>query len=47
MDQQVSKKLPDREPVKYMYAICDHCGYYQSDIADKQSVMDTCICGEK
>lgn len=41
------KKLPDREPVKYMYAICDHCGYYQSDIADKQSVMDTCICGEK
>ncbi len=41
------KKLPDREPVKYNYAICDYCGYYQSDIADKQNTMDTCICGER
>lgn len=41
------KKLPDREPVKYAYAICDYCGYYQSDIADKNLSVDKCICGEK
>ena len=22
------KKLPDREPLKYNYAICKHCGLY-------------------
>ncbi|HHW03031.1 MAG TPA: DEAD/DEAH box helicase [Thermoanaerobacterales bacterium] len=41
------KKLPDREPVKYVYAICDYCGYYQSDIADKRKDIETCICGQK
>jgi len=41
------KKLPDRDPVKYNYVICDYCGYYQSDIADKHTVIDTCICGER
>ncbi|MGI6284939.1 DEAD/DEAH box helicase [Neomoorella humiferrea] len=41
------KKLPDRNPVEYAYAICDYCGYYQSDIAEKNTPMDNCICGNK
>lgn len=41
------KKLPDREPIKYDYAICNYCGYYKSDIADKHTDMDICICGER
>lgn len=30
------KKLPDRNPIKYSYAICDYCGYYRSSIAEKR-----------
>lgn len=41
------KKLPDRDPVKYSYAICDYCGYYRSSIAEKKEDMDTCICGSR
>ncbi len=41
------KKLPDREPIKYDYAICDYCGLYQSSMADKETAMDKCRCGEK
>jgi len=42
------KKLPDREPVKYNYAICDYCGNYYSNIADNQNDLDTCkVCGHK
>ncbi|ADL68468.1 Protein of unknown function DUF1998 [Thermoanaerobacterium thermosaccharolyticum DSM 571] len=42
------KKLPDREPIKYNYAICDYCGCYYSDIANKEKEFDVCIfCGNK
>jgi len=41
------KKLPDREPIKYSYAICQHCGRYRSSIADIQDDLDECICGER
>lgn len=41
------KKLPDREPIRYSYTICDTCGYYWSDIAEKQVSTDLCLkCGE-
>ena len=41
------KKLPDRDPIKYSYGICDYCGYYRSSIAEKNEDMDICICGNK
>lgn len=42
------KKLPDREPIKYAYAICDYCGYYKSQIAEKQKESRVeCICGQE
>jgi len=45
---QYIKKLPDREPIKYNYAICDYCGHYYSDIADKETKIDFCpSCGNK
>lgn len=40
------KKLPDREPIRYSYAICRNCGLYRSELADKEIDLDTCICGE-
>jgi hypothetical protein len=40
------KKLPDREPIRYSYAICGHCGLYRSELADKEVDLDICICGE-
>lgn len=39
------KKLPDREPLKYNYSICDHCGAYYSDLAEKGPLADVCSCG--
>ncbi len=36
------KRLPDREPVKYNYVICDRCGYYHSDISEKETDMTRC-----
>ncbi len=36
------KKLPDRDPIKYNYAICDVCGVYMSAIADTGNHMDYC-----
>jgi hypothetical protein len=40
------KKLPDREPIRYTYGICDTCGYYQSDIVEVRGTIDTCLkCG--
>ncbi|SNX52879.1 DEAD/DEAH box helicase [Thermoanaerobacterium sp. RBIITD] len=42
------KKLPDRDPIKYNYAICDYCGHYYSNIADVEKDFDTCsVCGHK
>jgi len=41
------KKLPDREPVKYRYAICRNCGLYRSQIAEMQGDLSTCLCGHK
>ncbi len=41
------KKLPDREPLKYNYAICSYCGLYRSELADKGIDLSTCLCGEK
>lgn len=40
------KKLPEREWIKYSYAICDNCGYYHSEIAEKGLNLETCrACG--
>lgn len=40
------KKLPDREPLKYNYAICKHCGLYRSELVDKGVDLSVCLCGE-
>ena len=39
------KKLPDREPLKYCYAICSHCGLYRSELEEKEIDLDICLCG--
>lgn len=39
------KKLPDREPIKYSFAICNSCGLYQSELADKEVDLNICKCG--
>ncbi|NLJ81145.1 MAG: DEAD/DEAH box helicase [Firmicutes bacterium] len=40
------KKLPDREPLKYSYAICRHCGLYRRELADKNLDLSICRCGK-
>ncbi|HQA50220.1 MAG TPA: DEAD/DEAH box helicase [Syntrophomonadaceae bacterium] len=40
------KKLPDREPLRYSYAICSYCGLYRSELADKEVDLNICLCGE-
>ena len=40
-------KTPDRDPLRYSYAICDYCGLYRSELAEKGVDLSTCLCGEK
>jgi len=45
---QYVKRLPDRELIRYQYAICDECGFYKSEKADIADGFDTCkACGAK
>lgn len=40
------KRLPNRALIKYKYAICDECGYYQSSYAELGDDFSNCrVCG--
>ncbi len=40
------KKLPQREWLKYKYAVCKHCQHYQRVLADSEKSLDNCeACG--
>jgi len=42
------KMLPERELVRRKFAICDYCGFYQSEISQPESSIDECkACGEQ
>ena len=41
------KKLPDRDPLVYSYAVCDHCGLYRSELAAKEPDLRICSCGHR
>lgn len=42
------KKLSDRELVKRIYAICDHCGNYESTLYDDKQQIGSCsACGNR
>ncbi|NLP17872.1 MAG: DUF1998 domain-containing protein, partial [Firmicutes bacterium] len=41
------KKLPDRDPLAYSYAVCEYCGLYRSELAEKGIDLDICTCGHR
>ncbi len=41
------KRLPDRDPLVYNYAVCDHCGLYRSELAEKEPDLRVCPCGQR
>jgi len=42
------KTLPNKDLIRRKYAICEHCGHYQSEIAETENELDRCqACGEK